>query len=78
VVQLGEDAPASLQAMFESHPQSLRVDFQLEQIGGFTRYKDAPTSAYAQLLPFGGADAPKLPRWLMSLTLFCCPKRIQQ
>ena len=57
VAQLGEDAPASLQAILESHPQSLCVDFQLEQMGGFKLYKDAPTSAYAQLLPFGGTEA---------------------
>ena len=43
--------------MLESHPQSLCVDFQLEQSGGFKLHKDTLTSAYARLLPFGGTEA---------------------
>ena len=55
--QLGDDASEKLRTVLLSHPQSLTVDFQLEQIGGFAFYSGGKLNAHAQLMPFDGAES---------------------
>ena len=57
MAQLGDDASEKLRTVLLSHPQSLTVDFQLEQIGGFAFCSGGKLNAYAQRIPFDGAES---------------------